>query len=145
MASLLYDRWNSWGHRLPRRLFGRQCKNRCVSLRLLWCLSPDTSLLERDREAGGWGEKARLAVKQQSDAVTPTKPRLLCRGENQSRNHPLCGVESSKDRAVEQRTPPLAGNKAELGDTDKKSQKCVTLVRNFSFDIIASSHEQIYA
>lgn len=133
MASLLYDRRNSWGHRLSRRLFGCQCENRCVSLRLLWCLSPDTSLLERDREAGGWEEKARLAAKRQSDAVALPKPGPLCRGEGQSRSHPPCSLESSEDRAGEQRTPPLVGNKAKPDNTRQKVPEARHAGQKFQF------------
>lgn len=43
------------------------------------------------------------------------------------------------------RLTPLVRNEAKPDNTDnKKSRKYVTLVRNFSFDIISSSHKQTY-
>lgn len=59
-------------------------------------------------------------MKQQSDAVIHSKHGPLCQREGQKRNHPLCSLESSGDRARKQTTPPLSGNEAKPDKTDNR-------------------------
>lgn len=116
---------NSWGHRLSGDSLAVSARTgaRCISLRLIWCLSLDTEVV-RARPRSRWlGRKARLQVKQQSDAVTPSKLGPLSR-EGQNRNHPLYSLESSGHKAGKQKTPPLTGNKVKPDDTDKVTETC---------------------